>query len=70
MPALTVPPASPAMLTVAVVGVPRVTPLVGLDNVTVKVLVPVNGVALLTGTTMFCGDESFAAQLSVPDVDV
>lgn len=58
------------MLTVAVAGVPRAAPVLGSDRETVKVLLPLKGVALLIGIVMLCVDVSFAAQLKVPDVEL
>jgi hypothetical protein len=56
--------ASPLMVTVAVL-VPRVAPL-GDDSVTLKVLLPVKGVALLTVTLKVLLAVLLAVQLSVP----
>jgi len=62
--------ASPLMLTVAVVGLPRVTPAVGPDNVTVNDLLPKNGVALLMATDTVFGAASPSAHERLPLVSV
>jgi hypothetical protein len=63
-------PPSPVMLTVALAGEPRVAPVLGSDRLTVKVLLPVKGVALLIGTLMLCAVESLAVHDKVPEVAV
>jgi hypothetical protein len=54
------------MLTVASTGVPSVNVLVGFDKVTVNVLSPELGVALLIGSEMVFGALSPLAHVSVP----
>lgn len=50
-------------------SVPKTAPAVGLDSVTVKVLLPVKGVALLIGT-LIVFDFVVAEKESVPRVAV
>jgi hypothetical protein len=57
------------MLTFAVL-VPSVAPPEACESVTVKDLLPVNGVALLTGTEKVLAAASPAVQFKVPEVAV
>jgi hypothetical protein len=56
----------PVIVAVAVTGDPNVAPPVAADRVTLKLFVPVNGVAVLTGTLKVFAAVSPLAQLSVP----
>ena len=57
---------SPLMVTLALLGLPRVAPPVGLDSAMANVLLPENGVALLTVTAKVLGVASPSAQSRVP----
>jgi hypothetical protein len=59
----------PAIVTLVLDVAPRTAPAVGLDSVTVKVLLPVKGVALLIGT-LIVFDFVVAEKESVPCVAV
>jgi hypothetical protein len=57
---------APPIVTVPRFGVPNVAPPVALDRLTVKLLAPVNGAALLMGMEIVLVLASPAAQLKVP----
>jgi len=62
--------APPEIVTVAVPGFPRLTEALGLLSTTSKVFSPENGAALLTGTEIVLGVESFSAHCNVPEASV
>src|SRR5690349_25097697 len=60
----------PVTLMDALLGDPRLTFPVGLDSITLKFLVPVNGLRLLTGIEIFLGAVSPSSQVNCPLFDV
>jgi len=60
----------PVIVTLALIGVPRVAPPVGLDSATVNDLLPENGLALLTAIDRVLDPASPSAHERVPLVPV
>jgi hypothetical protein len=58
------------MVTAALLGLLKVAPAVGLDRATLKDLVPLKALAVLTGTEIVLDAASPSAQFNVPLVAV